>query len=104
MGSIPAWMLVHTVIIEPRLGISGHGPTYGPPEEHDCLIDDVEKLDRAARDQEALDPVEFWLVPGAVVPVGSRVTIRGRIATALKVATRDGGGLPTPDHVQVTAE
>ncbi|MEU2563216.1 hypothetical protein ABZ626_28335 [Streptomyces longispororuber] len=43
-----------------------------------------------------------YALPDARCPARSRVTLPdGRQTTAIAALTRDGGGLPTPDHLEV---
>jgi hypothetical protein len=104
MGQIPPWALVHEVAIEPFLGRNAAGPVYGPPVDHRCLISDRRQLVRAEDGRETTARHAIHLAPGVEVPLESRVTVRGRPTTAVSVLVRDGGGLPTPDHVLVLCE
>lgn len=104
MGAIPGWALVHTISIEPYLGTGGTGPRYGPAVEHRCLAEDVHKLLRQPDDREATVSVAVFLAPGTDVAVGSRATLNGRTTTVAAVMDRDGGGLPTPDHIELGLE
>lgn len=94
--------LIHEVTVRPCLGRTGTGKVYGPAELHACLIVDSANLNRPADGREAVDTVDVYLAPGAVVPLDSQVVIRGRETVATAVKTADGGGLPTPDHVKVS--
>ncbi|MFB7908114.1 hypothetical protein ACFC1T_16915 [Kitasatospora sp. NPDC056076] len=93
----------HRVTVEAYLGDSAYGPRYGPPQPGiRCFLDDQTRLVRAKDGREVTSTSTAYCLPGAVVPAGSRVTLpSGRQTTVIATLTRDGGGLPTPDHVEV---
>lgn len=104
MGSIPRWLLRHRITIEPYTGEGPYGPVYGPP------VTDVRAFVEAKR-RRVLDDKGARVVADTtaymrlaeVCPVRSRVTLPdGRKATVITHAPHDGGGLPTPDHLEVT--
>lgn len=101
MGQIPGWLLRHTVMVEPYLGWN----TYGAATQVRCFVD--EKI--SSRYTQAGVQVRAHAVAYARLatscPVGSRITLAdGRRGYASAVARRDGGGLPTPDHLEVAIE
>jgi len=102
MGAIPGFLLRHTVIIRPFLGEGPFGPSYGDPVQARAWVDERRRLVRDPEGAEVVSEATVYLPPGTACPVGSLVTLpSGREAEALAVAVRDGGGLPTPDHVEV---
>lgn len=101
MGALPRWVLTHTATVEPYEGQSGTGPVYGPAEVHRCLVDYRRELVRSGDGREVRSDAQLFLPAGTDVPPESRVTVDGWAATAVRVLNRDGGGLPTPDHVHV---
>lgn len=103
MGSIPKWMLRHTATVEPPTGEGSHGPTYGPPAVVRCFRDDKRRLIRGRDGSEVVSETTLYMRLAETCPVGSRVTLDdGRVCTVITSARRDGGGLPTPDHREVT--
>jgi hypothetical protein len=104
VNAIPAWALVHTVLVEAFLGRTGTGPKYATPVEHRCLISDTAKLIRTADNREITASVSLYLTPGTRIPLESRIDVRGRLTTVVDVRVREAPGLPTPDHVQVLCE
>ncbi|MFF1790751.1 hypothetical protein ACFVX9_30340 [Kitasatospora sp. NPDC058243] len=103
MSRIPGWLLRHRITILPYLGDSAYGPKYGPPQPGvRCLLDDQTRLVRAADGREVTSTSTAYCLPGTTCPAGSRVTLpSGRQTTVIAALARDGGGLPTPDHVEV---
>ncbi|WP_017972523.1 hypothetical protein [Actinopolyspora halophila] len=104
MGSIPRWLLVHSVDIAPYEGHSATGPVYGDPVTHRAFVEDRNRLVRNGQGEEVTSSTTVYLPPGTAVPTGSRVTTPARTSTALSVSIHDGGNLPTPDHVEVALE
>jgi hypothetical protein len=66
-----------------------------------CLVDDERRLVRDAQGAETVSDTTIFFPPGTHCPEGSRVTTNGRVTTVIASYARDGGGLPTPDHVEV---
>ncbi|TMR97537.1 hypothetical protein [Nonomuraea basaltis] len=104
MTTLPAWLLRHQVVIEPYLGDGAYGPVYGPPVTYPCLADDERRMVRDAEGNEVVSELTLTLLPGAVIPAGSRAKRNGRTTTVIGSYMRDGGGLPTPDHVEVVCQ
>ncbi|MFG3438330.1 hypothetical protein ACGF0J_13895 [Nonomuraea sp. NPDC047897] len=98
---LPEWLLRHTATIEPFQGDGAYGPVFGPAFESRCLVDDERRLVRDAQGAEVVSDTTVFLPPGTTCPEGSRVTVNGRVTTVITSFARDGGGLPTPDHVEV---
>lgn len=101
MAVIPAFLLRHTVSVEPLTGEGGNGPTYGPAATVRCFRDDKRRLVRGRDGSEVVSETTLYMRPAEDCPVGSRVTLPGRVSTAITSTRRDGGGLPTPDHLEV---
>jgi len=101
MGAIPAFLLRHQVTIEVLEGEGPFGPLYGPPVEARAFVDQRRRLVRSASGSEVVSETTVYLPPGTVCPPGSRVTLpSGAVSTVITTSVRDGGGLPTPDHVE----
>lgn len=103
MPRMPRWMLTHRVSIEPFEGDGARGEVYGAP------ITGVRALAvaktttlRTADGKTTVSDTTVVLLPGQACPVRSRLTLPdGRRVIAMAVTVADGGGLPTPDHVEV---
>ncbi|NUK22069.1 hypothetical protein [Streptomyces lunaelactis] len=99
---VPGWLLGHTVTVEPYEGSSANGPKYGPPVSVACLHEDQIKLVRNPAGEEVTSSAVFYAQRGPAIPAKSRVTLpSGRKTTVIVVADHHGGGLPTPDHLEV---
>ncbi|MEV4457014.1 hypothetical protein [Microbispora sp. NPDC049633] len=103
MGAIPAFLLRHTVTIRPLLGEGSFGPKHGDPVTVPrCFVDEKRRLVRGPTGSEVVSEATVYAPRGTVCPVGSLVTLpSGRKASALAVGDLDGGGLPTPDHLEI---
>ncbi|MFB7029672.1 MULTISPECIES: hypothetical protein [unclassified Streptomyces] len=100
--AIPKSAFGHTVTVEPYLGRTSVGPRYGPPTTVKCLVDAKTRTVRSATGAEVVSSSTFYARPGLVCPPESRVTLPdSRKTTVIAFLDRDGGGLPTPDHVEV---
>lgn len=97
-----AFLMVHTVVVEPYLGDTAYGGKYGPAITVACFIDDKRRRVRNDAGEEVVSESTFYTDDMALqVPIRSKVTVNGRTATVITVARRDGGGMPTPDHQEV---
>ncbi|MFJ5883463.1 hypothetical protein [Kitasatospora cineracea] len=105
MTSVPGWLLRHRVSVEPYLGDSAYGPTYGPAIELPALVSESTKLVRAPDGRQVVSSAQVLLAPGADVPTGSHLTLpSGRTTVPISVATLDAPGLPVPAHTEVMCE
>lgn len=98
---IPGWLLPHTVLIEPLIGATGTGAAYGPGFTAAAMVQDKRRTVTSAAGEELVSDTAVFLPAGTDCPSGSRVTAAGRTAIAVVVTSADGGGLPTPDHVEI---
>lgn len=99
---IPGWMRRHTVTIESYLGHSATGPRYGPGVTVRCFVDDSRRLVRNDAGEQVVSESTVYCRLGITAPPKSRVNVRGREAFVITAKRRDGGGLPTPDHLELT--
>lgn len=110
MGTIPAFLLRHTIIVEKYLGAGATGPLFAPPVTVRCFNEDKRRLIRSGRTagssgtNEIVASTTSYCPPGTDAPAQSRVTVNGRVTTVLQFLDHDGGGLPTPDHVELLLE
>ncbi|MFF9844615.1 hypothetical protein [Streptomyces sp. NPDC013740] len=99
---LPSFMLGHQVTVEPYLGASAYGPRYGSPTSVRCFLDQQTRTVRSPTGQEVTSTSTFYARPGLVCPAESRVTLPdGRQTRVIARLERSGGGMPTPDHVEV---
>ncbi len=100
MGRVPGWMLRHTVTVRPYLGVWN---TYGPAQTVRCFVDERMATAAVNAGVQRVSTLTVIAAPSSasVLVAGSRVTLAdGRAGYVSAVAVQDGGGLPTPDHVQ----
>ncbi|MEU1883428.1 hypothetical protein ABZ470_39495 [Streptosporangium sp. NPDC020072] len=98
---LPDWLLRHTAVIEPFVGEGAYGRVYGPAVTVRCLVDDERRMVRDEKGVEVVSDTTIFFPPGTVCPAGSKVMVTGRTTYVITSFGRDGGGLPTPDHVEV---
>ncbi|CAM5589260.1 hypothetical protein [Streptomyces purpurascens] len=103
---IPRFLMRHQVTIEPYLGDSSTGRKYGPPVEvKKCFVDEQTRVVRTPAGEQVTSTSTVYADPGTQAPPLSRVTLpSGRATTVIQAKDRDGGGLPTPDHVEIQLE
>lgn len=102
MADLPEWALRHTLTAEPYLGRSiGGDPLYGPPVQVRCLID--RNLKEINPDEIRVEPSGARIYTQLDAPINSetRLTVEGRRVEIVTLFRRDGGGLPTPDHLEI---
>ncbi|MFF7452099.1 MULTISPECIES: hypothetical protein [unclassified Streptomyces] len=99
---IPGYLLRHLVTVEPLLGNSATGPRYGPPVQVRCFVEEKTRMVRNPAGEEVTSSSTLYARPDTVCPAKSRVTLpSGRKTTVIEAVRQDGGGLPTPDHLEV---
>ncbi|WP_267244351.1 hypothetical protein [Streptomyces sp. PR69] len=105
MGRIPARYLQHRIAIEPYLGSSSTGPLYGAPADVRCFLDEQTRTVRSPGGDEVTSTSTAYCLPGTTAPPLSRVTLPGgRTTKVIQTNDRYGGGLGTPDHVEIQLE
>lgn len=104
MGVLPPFLLRHTAVIEPYQGAGPTGPVYGPPVTVKCFCDDQRRLVRNGDGTEVISSATVYCDLATVAPAESRVTVNGKTSTVFTTYRRDGGGLPTPDHLEVVLQ
>lgn len=98
---------VHTVDVERFAGAGSEGDTWGDVDAGlPCFISDKRRLVRSSTGEQVVsETTVLFPKTTADVPVDSRITLPalfgGRTSTVLSVSRHDGGGLPTPDHLEV---
>ncbi|MGW7198455.1 hypothetical protein [Streptomyces chryseus] len=102
MGALPRRLLRHQVTIEPLIGQGPYGPQYGPPVVSRGFLDAKTRMVRSPGGEEVTSSSTFYTRLDTVAPPGSRATLPdGTPTTVIGALRRDGGGLPTPDHLEV---
>lgn len=105
MSEIPEWLLVHEITLEDHLGVNGRGEdVYAEPVTLPAFVEPGRRL---VRDRTTGDMVEstsvVYIAPRSPVPSpDARITLMdGTTPDIMDVRNRDGGGLPTPDHIEI---
>ncbi|WP_282698226.1 hypothetical protein [Streptomyces sp. CC208A] len=102
---IPRFLMRHQVLVEPYLGNTSTGPRYGPAATIRCFLDAQIRMVRSPAGEQVTSSSTVYADPGTVAPPASRVTLPdGQVTTVIWAKARDGGGLPTPDHVEIALE
>lgn len=97
--------LKHTVTVEAYEGDSAYGPRYAAPVAVRCFLEQKTRTVRNREGQEVVSSGTFYArldEAQAVCPAESRITLPdGTTTTVIAALPHDGGGLPTPDHLEV---
>lgn len=102
MPGLPRRLLQHEVTVEPYLGDAGRGPTYGPATVVQCFLDQATRMVRAADGRQVTSSSTAYCPLATVCPAESRVTLPdGRTTFVIAALRRDGGRLPTRNHLEV---
>lgn len=103
MGALPGWLLRHEVTIQALTGADGYGvETYADAVPVSAFVDNVTNRVRGPGGDEVASPATVYVQRDTVAPPGSLVTLPdGRVATVITSKDRHGGGLPTPDHLEL---
>jgi hypothetical protein len=103
MGAVPGWMLRHRIKVEPYLGESAVGAVYGPAvDDVRAFVDEEIHEVRSSTGQQVVSSSMVICLLSVDVPPQSRVTLAdGRQTSVIIAKRRDGGGLPTPDHLEI---
>lgn len=98
---------VHTVTVERYAGPGAYGDTYDTPATIAGFVDDGQRLIVGPDGEQITSTARvFFPITTAAIPLDSRVTLPtafgDRATTVVGVARRDGGGLPLPEHLEVS--
>ncbi|MEV6105701.1 hypothetical protein AB0M28_13435 [Streptomyces sp. NPDC051940] len=102
MSTDISFLFGHTVTVEPYEGQSGTGPVYGGPVAVRCFLDEKTREVRDRHGEVVVSSSTAYCRLDTVAPAESRVTLPdGRATRVIAALRRDGGGLPTPDHLEL---
>ncbi|MGF0176715.1 hypothetical protein ACQF36_41555 [Streptomyces sp. Marseille-Q5077] len=104
--NVPRWLLRHRITVEPHLGDSAYGATYGAPvEDVPALVAEEIRTVRDRKGREVTSTAQIIAEPGLNCPPESRITLPdGRTTRAISVAHHTAPGLPVPQSTEVSAE
>lgn len=101
---LPRALLGHRMHVEPYLGSDARGPLYGPAVEVACLVEARTRSVRTPDGRVVVASTVIRCQRGEPVTAESRITFVGRVVEVLGVADLHGGGLSTPDHLEITVQ
>lgn len=102
MAAIPKPLLRQTVTIEAYLGEGPDGPHYDAPQTVACYVENKARMVRQTDGTQVTSTATVYARLGPTAPAQSRVTLPdGRVTTVWTPWPADGGGLPTPDHLEL---
>ncbi|TXL91582.1 hypothetical protein [Streptomyces sp. IB2014 016-6] len=105
MAAIPKRFLRHKIVVEPYLGTTGTGHSYGPPVEVRCFLDQKTRNVRTPAGDTVVSSSTAYSSPGTTAPPLSKVTLSdGSKTKVIQTAPRDSGGLGAPDHAEIQLE
>ena len=95
MAGIPAFLLRHTVTVEPLAGEGPFGATFGPAGEVRCFRDDRRRLVRDITGSQVVSETTLFMRLDEACPAGSRVGgARGRGKSGSAYGKNSGGRKP----------
>lgn len=102
---LPGFLLTHEVTIEAYEGDSAYGPRYADPVAVRCFLEQRTRTVRNREGQEVVSSGTFYArldEAQDACPAESRITLPdGSTTLVIAALPHDGGGLPTPDHLEV---
>lgn len=102
MSRIPGFLLRHRITVEAYEGSGAYGPVYADAVTVRAFLDAKTRLVRSPDGDEVTSTSTAYCRLATVCPAKSRVTLPdGRATVVIAALERDGGGLPTPDHLEV---
>jgi hypothetical protein len=101
---IPGFLLRHSVTVEPYLGDSAHGPTFGAARTVRCFVEDAVRTVLNPDGEQVVSTATFYCQPDETIPARSKVTIGVRATRVIDTKNRDSGGLVKIDHLEVICQ
>jgi hypothetical protein len=100
---------VHQVTVERYSESDAYGPGYATPATVAGLVDDGARLIVGPNGEQVTSSARvFFPIGTAAIPLQSRVILPAafaeRASHVIAVARRDGGGLPLPEHLEVSLQ
>lgn len=101
-----AGITLHAVTVEAYAGAGPYGDTYAAAVEvTSCHVEDKRRTVRAPDGTEVVSMSTVYAPLATVAPARSRVTFAdGRTTLVIAALRRDGGGAPTPNHLEIVCE
>ena len=111
MGTVPDFLLTMDATVQTYEGVDGANiALYGASTSFKCFAERRNRLVRSSSTgQEVMSSTTVYAKPTAGggeagFSAGSLVTVMGKTRAVIECAPRVGGGLPTPDHLEIILE
>lgn len=105
MSGIPGWLLRHVITVEQYEGDGAYGPVYGTAAVVRAFVDEQTRMVRSPAGADVVSSTTAYCRLDTTAPTGSRVALpSGRVTVVINALRRDGGGLATPDHLELQLE
>jgi hypothetical protein len=99
---IPIAFMPHTIHVEPFLRSTSTGQRYDISRPYRCLLIEKPKVIRNALGRQVIAQAMVVGDISMIAPPESRVTLpSNRIAYVIDTGIGNGGGLSTPDHIEL---
>lgn len=104
--TFPSSFYIHTVTVEPYVGVTATGDSYGPPVSVACWLEDAPQLQASGTSEEAVSAQATRLFTDvgqlANFAATSRVTLpSGQVSRVSQVNSFTSGPFGLPDHLEV---
>jgi hypothetical protein len=101
----PGWLMRHRFTVEAYAGASAVGPIYAPAAPARGFVAQESRTVTAPSGAQVLSMTTIYCPLATVAPADSRVTLAdGTKTRVIRALRHDGGGLPTPDHLEIVCE
>ena len=104
MRAVIGRLFGHTCTIRAYTGDGAKGAQYAAPVTEKCRLNEARRFAPTAGASEVLAETVIYMRAAAVCPARSKVTVNGREWTVVRSVPRNGGSLPTPQHLEVVLQ
>jgi hypothetical protein len=96
-------MLQHQITVEPYLGDSAYGPTYGPAVlAVPAFVDEQTKRIAGPNGTQVTSSSQAYCALDTTAPALSRITLAdGTVTVVINSLRRDGGNFGAPNHLEL---
>lgn len=105
MSRAPKWLMRHLFTVAPYAGAGAYGPAYAPAMPARGFVAQETRTVTAPNGTQVVSMTTIYCPLATVAPAQSRVTLAdGTTTLVIKAMRHDGGGLATPDHLEIVCE